>query len=178
VKSRKLLETKEWLKDRISKGKRLGNTNTYILPEKLKVDPQVYAIRRPIATRFFQLKLGHAITAAYLFRIKKKDSKSCWWCGSANQDIDHLLFLCRKWRKERKELYQELRRKDVPVPTAAEQRPKDRLFNTPKALMALIQFISSTSIGCSANHRREEEERDERRDRWDIGLLEEEEENR
>ena len=60
------------------------------------------------------------------------------------------------------------------MPTAAEQRPKDRLFNTPKALLALIQFISATSIGCSANHKREEEERDERRDRWDIGLLEEE----
>jgi hypothetical protein len=42
--------------------------------------------------------------------------------------------------------------------------------------MALIQFISVTSIGCSANHRREEEERDERRDIWDIGLPEEEEE--
>ena len=120
VKSRKLLETKEWLKDRISKRKRLGNTNTYTLPEKLKVDPQIYAIRRPIATRFFQLKLGHAITAVYLFRIKKRDSKSCWWCGAANQDIDHLLFLCKKWRDERKELYQELRKNDVPVPTAAE----------------------------------------------------------
>jgi hypothetical protein len=180
VKSRKLSETKEWLKDRMSKGKRLGNTNTntYTLSEKIKVDPQIYAIRRPIAARFFQLKLWHAITAAYLFRIKKRDSKSCWWCGAANQDIDHLLFLCKKWRDERKELYQELRKQDIPVPTAAEQRPKDRLFNTPKALMALIQFISVTSIGCSANHRREEEERDERRDRWDIGLLEEEEERR
>ena len=41
--------------------------------------------------------------------------------------------------------------------------------------MALIQFISATSIGCSANHKGEEDERDERRDRWDIGLLEEEE---
>lgn len=67
-----------------------------------------------------------------------------------------------------------LRKEDVPVPTAAEQGPKNRLFNTPKALEALIHFIGATSIGCSANHKKEEEERGERRDRWDIELLEKE----
>jgi hypothetical protein len=135
-------------------------------------------MRRPIAIRFFQLKLGHAITAVYLYRIKKRDSKSCWWCGGANQDIDHLLFLYKKWRNERRDFYQELRREDILVPTAAEQRPKDRLFNTPKALIALIPFISVTSIGCSANHKREEEKKDERGDKWDIGVLEEEEQEK
>jgi hypothetical protein len=65
----------------------------------LKPDLQVSTAEKPLARRFYQLKMGHAITATYLYRIKRSDTEKCWWCNAAKQDIDHLIFECRRWMK-------------------------------------------------------------------------------
>jgi hypothetical protein len=89
----------------------------------------IFSIRKVLARKFFQLKLGHAITASYLYWIKKIDSKACWWCTYLNQTINYLLFEYRHWTPQRRIFYKELAKKRIEVPTMAELNPKDRLFN-------------------------------------------------
>jgi hypothetical protein len=104
------------------------------------------------------------------------DSKKCWWCNAANQDVDHLLFECRRWRRQRRVLYKDLRRIGIPILIAGEERPKNRLFNTPKAVIPILGFLSTTDVRRRPGEEEEEEEWHSRLDRWDLDRLEEEEE--
>lgn len=38
----------------------------------------------------------------------KEDSDECWWCGRADQTVEHLYFKCWRWRRERRVLQSEL----------------------------------------------------------------------
>jgi hypothetical protein len=64
----------------------------------------------------------------------------------------------------------------IPIPTAAEERPKNRLFNTPKAVTSILGFLSATDVGRRPEEREEEEKWHSRLDRWDLDRLEEKEE--
>jgi ribonuclease HI len=99
IKARKQAETKDWLHKKTYKGENKKRDRAYSLSGPLKLDPQVSITEKPLARRFYQLKIGHAITAAYLYRIRKSDSEKCWWYNAAKQDINHLIFKCRKWGK-------------------------------------------------------------------------------
>ena len=61
---------------------------------------------RELASRFFQLALGHAMTAPFL---KEKfgwtDSHICWWCGAGRQTREHLFKECMTWKSEIRELW-------------------------------------------------------------------------
>ena len=57
----------------------------------------------------------------------------------------------------------------------SEERPKIRLFNTPRAVKPILDFLATTRIGQRPNEREEEEEEWQRLDRWDLDRLEEEE---
>ena len=43
--------------------------------------PIPMASAKPLATRFYQLKCGHAPTGAYLKRFGHREDDKCWWCG-------------------------------------------------------------------------------------------------
>ena len=177
TKAKKAAETEQWLEARIAKAQlKYGRGRAYKLPKKKALDPQPFEVHKGLASRFFQLKIGHAITAGYLYQIKKRDSRACWWCSNNRQDIEHLLFHCRHWRTERRAFYRDLEKLGIPIPSAAEENPKIRLFNDPRAFRALLKFIGTTDIGKGPETREEEEEEANRYDRWDIDLLEEEEE--
>ena len=75
IKAQKQTETKEWLYKKTYKGERKKRDRTCSLSGPLKPDPQVSIAEKPLARRFYQLKIGHAITASYLYRIKKSDSE-------------------------------------------------------------------------------------------------------
>ena len=77
IKARKQIETKEWLYKKTYKGERKKRDRIYSLSGSLMPDPQVSIAEKPLARRFYQLKIGHAITASYLHRIKRSDSKKC-----------------------------------------------------------------------------------------------------
>ena len=128
-------------------------------------------VRKPLARRFYQLKIGHAITASYLHRIKRSDTSKCWWCNAAKQDIDYLLFKCRHWSLQRKTFYNELRRQRIATPRMSKERPKNRLFNTQKAIKPILDFINATNIGQRLNENEEEEENWDRLDKWDLSRL-------
>ena len=60
--------------------------NTPKIPKELQRAP------KEVASRFFQLASGHAMTAPF-FKEKFGWIKSdiCWWCGSGRQTREHLL---------------------------------------------------------------------------------------
>ena len=64
---------------------------------------------RSLASRFFQLASGHAMTAPFL---KDKygwvDSDRCWWCSSGRQSREHLFKECRAWKNEIRELWKKV----------------------------------------------------------------------
>jgi len=175
IKAHKRLETREWLYRATYKGKPKKRNRAYSLTESLELDPQVSLIRKPLAKRFYQLKIGHAITASYLYQIKRSDTQKCWWCNAAMQDINHLLFDCRKWRPQRRGFYKDLRRLGIPSPRKSEERPKNRLFNTPRAVKPILEFINNTQIGRRLGEEEEEMREIDRLDRWDLDRLEREE---
>jgi ribonuclease HI len=175
VKAQKRLETRDWLYKATYKGEIKKRNRAYTLTESLELEPQISMIRKPLAKRFYQLKIGHAITASYLHRIKRSSTPRCWWCGATKQDIDHLLFECRRWSTQRRALYSDLRRLGITTPRMSEERPKNRLFNTPKAIIPILDFLNATSIGQRPREREEEEESWERLDRWDLDRLDSEE---
>ena len=56
-----------------------------------------------------------------------------------------------------------------------EERPKNRLFNTQKAIIPILGFLSTTDVGRRPGEAEEEEGWFSRLDRWDLDRLEEEE---
>jgi hypothetical protein len=60
----------------------------------LRANKEIFMVQKRLSNRFFQIKIGHAITAKYLKRIKKLDFANCWWCDNRNQTIKHLLLKC------------------------------------------------------------------------------------
>ncbi|EED23124.1 hypothetical protein TSTA_065770 [Talaromyces stipitatus ATCC 10500] len=106
------------------------------------------AARAPkrLASRYYQLKTGHAPIGAYLHRIQARDSPECKACGALRETVSHILFECRGRHKARRELYRGLAKAGVPLPTAAEDNPEARLLSEPKATIALLQFVGSADL--------------------------------
>jgi len=53
----------------------------------------------------------------------------------------------------------------------SEERPKNRLFNTPEAIKPILDFIRSTQIGQRPGEDEEEARGWDRLDRWDLERL-------
>jgi hypothetical protein len=83
IKAQKQAETKDWLYKKTYKGEYKKRDRVYSLSGPLKPDLQVSSAEKPLAKRFYQLKMGHAIIAIYLYRIKRSDTEKCWWCNAA-----------------------------------------------------------------------------------------------
>lgn len=73
-----------------------------------KLNRTIKDVQKSIAARYLQLKSGHAITGVHLVRIKKVEDARCWWCGGSRQTVAHLMLECRKWRRERVAMLEEL----------------------------------------------------------------------
>ena len=62
-----------------------------------------------LASRFFQLASGHAMTAPFLRdKFKWVDSDQCWWCSGGRQSREHLFKECRAWKSEIRELWRKV----------------------------------------------------------------------
>ena len=70
------------------------------------------ALRRApkaLASRFFQLASGHAMTAPFLKeKFKWTDSDICWWCSRGRQTREHLFKECSAWKEEIRKLWKEV----------------------------------------------------------------------
>jgi ribonuclease HI len=112
-----------------------------------KLDPALAAAPKKIASRYYQLKIGHAAIGAYLQKVQAQESGTCRGCHAPSETVYHLLFECREWRRQREALYRALAQAKVALPTAAEDHPEGRIFGDPRATKAILQFLTDTTIG-------------------------------
>jgi hypothetical protein len=128
------------------------------------LDKHVKDARKSVASRYLQLKSGHAVTGVHLLRIGKVQDARCWWCSSSRQTVEHVLLECRKWRRERATMIRKLSTKNITIGETPDQRNVRILFGD-NATVDLLEFIEKTEVG-----KRPVAEPDEA-DSWDIGRL-------
>ena len=58
------------------------------------LDPVASRARKPLATRFFQLKSGHAAIGAHLHQIYARESPACEKGDAPTETVHHVLFEC------------------------------------------------------------------------------------
>jgi ribonuclease HI len=112
-----------------------------------KLDPIAATAPKRVASRYYQLKTGHAAIGAYLRRTKARESEACRGCQAPTESVHHLLFECREWRRQREALYEALRKAKVALPGIAEDHPEGRILGDPRATRAILQFLNDTAIG-------------------------------
>jgi len=62
--------------------------------------------RKGVYSTFYstQLMTGHGCFNAFLYKIKKRDTPACDFCGDPEDTAHHTLVSCPAWREEREEL--------------------------------------------------------------------------
>ena len=121
-----------------------------------------------MASRYFQLLSGHAMTAPFLKeRWGWTDTDTCWWCDGGRQSRDHLFKECKRWEKEIGELWKEVgmisgRREggDSPFKSRrgfgfhvkqARARPSNttvrELLSSDRYTEAVLRFLGTTRVG-------------------------------
>ena len=124
----------------------------------MTANKEIFKTPKRLSTRFFQLKIRHAITAVYIKRIEKSEFSNCWWCSNRNQTIEHLLFECSRWRKERKKFYSKLKESKTLRPRNNNKEAKFKLFNNSKAFKAILTFLNDTQIEIKSDWEQGKEE--------------------
>jgi len=148
VQKEKLKETRNWLLEKQEKRqKQLNQRFTLENDASLRVNKEIFATRKQLSNRFFQIKIGHAITASYLKRIKKSESSNCWWCNNRHQTIEHLLLECQHWRKQRRKFYSDLENSNIIRPRKEDTKAKFKLFKNSKVFKAILAFLNAIDIG-------------------------------
>jgi len=61
-----------------------------------------------LASRYYQLKTGHARAGQYIHWAKVRPTAQCWWCQCPSQTRDHLLKVCPEWKMQQKVLWVEM----------------------------------------------------------------------
>ena len=135
----------EWAYENVVQGTHQRG-RAYRMPRGWALDRAAGKAPKRLASRYYQLKTGHAPIGSYLHKIGARDSPECRACGALEETAAHVLFECRRRSKPRKALYRELVDAGVPLPTAAEDAPEARLFSEPKATPALLCFLGGVDL--------------------------------
>ena len=141
----------------------------------LRPDPTAAAAPKNIASRYYQLKTGHAATGSYLRKIKAREDSTCRWCRAPDETVHHALFECRQWSTERRKLRGDLTRSKIQYPSTSEDHPEGRLFGNWKATKAILTLIASTEIGMRHGEWLQAAERARKDNEYGIERLDEEE---
>jgi len=63
----------------------------------MRPDPTPAKASKAAASRFYQLRTGHALIGPYLKKIGKRASDACWWC---DRGVSSLASICKKWKSQ------------------------------------------------------------------------------
>jgi len=128
ITERKWVEACSWMESRLSK-------HHAYRPRKSKA----------VASRFYQLRTGHALIGPYLKKIGKRASDACWWCDrGVKQPREHLFKSCKKWKSQQAILCAEVRKK---TKKRKGQVQISELFVEEKCSPAVLDFLRSTGVG-------------------------------
>ena len=106
-----------------------------------------------IFSTFLQMKIGHGFFKSYLYRLPAYESNQCNGNCNEIQTPKHLLFNCRHFLNEQKEM-----KKNMKIPVTIRT-----LFNTTEGIKNVLNFIKNTRI-CTR--------------KWILGTVEDEEVHR
>jgi len=137
ISEKKWMEARQWAGGRTSK-------NKYKMPKSQRPDGTVAGSTKRLASRFYQLKTGHCLTGEYLHWTKSRSTPQCWWCRCPKQTRNHLLKRCPRWKKEQKDLWEEVWKE---TGKGRERWKVHELFAERTCSQALLDFLSSTDIG-------------------------------
>jgi hypothetical protein len=137
ISEKKWVEARQWAEGRIT-------TRKYRLPAAQRVEKIVAGSPKRVAARYYQLKTGHCLTGQYLKWTKSRVSAKCGWCSCQVQTREHLFKNCRRWRKQQKTLWGEVRRDTG----RGKNRFKIRdLFADERCTRAILSFLRATKVG-------------------------------
>jgi hypothetical protein len=111
-----------------------------------RLNKHIKDARKSVASRYLQLKSGHAITGAHLMRIGKVEDARCWWCSGSRQTVAHLLIQCRRWLREREIMVRKLRAKGITISETPDRRDLKILFED-NAIVDMLEFVEKTDVG-------------------------------
>jgi len=103
ISEKEWVEARQWAGGRTSKKK-------YRLPKSQRPDGIVAGSIKRLASRFYQLKMGHCLTGQYLNWTENRPTPPCWWCRYRTQTRDHLFKECPEWKPRQKVLWAEVRK--------------------------------------------------------------------
>jgi len=137
ISEKKWVEARQWAGGRTSKTK-------YRMPKSQKPEGAVAGSTKRLASRYYQLKTGHACTGQYLHWAKVRPDAQCWWCKCPSQMRDHLFKVCPEWKMQQKILWAEVLKET--------KRWKGRwmvrdLLADRRCGQAVLDFLSSTDVG-------------------------------
>jgi len=110
--------------------------------------PIPIASAKSLATRFYQLKCGHAPTGAYLKRFGHREDDKCWWCGgTVAQTREHLLRHCSRWKYLQRELWKEVGKTTGWKAGRCRRAQVSELFSMEICDKAVMDFLAATDVG-------------------------------
>lgn len=152
------LGTKKWLQETL--GDRQGN----ILPTTNKPDENAMKAPKRLATRYYQLKIGHAVIGTHLKRINTIHDDRCWWCNEGErQTIRHLLKFCPKWRRERETLSKSIKKNLWYYHDMA------HMFEGKDSTEHILKFLQTTEVKNRLRKKRRESRGTKREMSWMAG---------
>jgi len=137
IAEKKWAEARQWAGGRTSKKK-------YKMPKSQKPDGTVAGSTKRLASRFYQMKTGHCLTGEYLHWTKSRPTPQCWWCQCPKQTRNHLLKRCPRWKKEQKDLWEEVWKE---TGRGRERWKVHELFAESGCSQSLLDFLASTDVG-------------------------------
>lgn len=172
---KKIIEAKNaeiysWHQDRnVTRERR--NQTFYVPRLKFGIHHVLGRAPKKYASRFFQLKVGHAAIGVFLERIGVAETAECWWCQQAGQSVLHLYTECRKWRRERRVLRKELKTSGVAWQRRPEKRWVASLLANERAIQPLLKYLMTTEVGGREGGAEREADWEKRADREGGELL-------
>ena len=124
-----------------------------MLRKKGKPDPTPARAEKRTASRYYQLKSGHALRGVYLKSTDNRPDDHCWWCDPDNncgmqQTRDHLFKHCSRCKDQHKKTkktkakceYDQTKKKSM-----NKKKPHRKSYSTPSSL-------SEPSVICGNLH--------------------------
>jgi len=137
ISEKKWAEARSWAGGRISKAK-------YRMAKSQKPDSEVANSTKRLASRFYQLKTGHARIGQYLHWAKVRPDAQCWWCKCPSQTRDHLFKVCPEWKVQQKVLWAEVQKEKGRWKSRWKIRD---LLADKRCGKAVLDFLTATDVG-------------------------------
>ena len=116
----------------------------YRMPKSQRPDGAVAGSAKRLASRYYQLKTGHARAGQYLHWARVRPDAQCWWCKCPSQTRDHLFKVCPEWKVQQKVLWAEVLKetKRWKISWTVRDLLADEICGR-----AVLDFLSSSDVG-------------------------------